>query len=91
MYVSVHKMSKKYTLFGTNVKSKIVGKSNSVFVFKINNLSVRSLYRTLLTVGVMNCIFIHLYSKKLSQLNYINMCFLTSLSRRDHQCLRYLI
>lgn len=61
MYVSVRKMSKKYTLFGTNVKSKIIGKSNSVFVFKINNLSVRSLYRTLLTV--MSYIFIHLYSK----------------------------
>lgn len=43
-------MSKKYTLFGTNVKSKIVSKSNSVFVFKINNLSVRSPYRTPLTV-----------------------------------------
>lgn len=26
-------MSKKYTLFSTNVKSNIVGKSNSVFVF----------------------------------------------------------
>lgn len=41
-------MSKKYTLFSTNVKSNVVGKSNSIFVFKISNLFVRSAYGTLL-------------------------------------------
>lgn len=45
----VSKMSKKYTLFSTNVKSNVVGKSNSVF--KISNLFVRPGYGTLLTVG----------------------------------------
>lgn len=46
MYMSVSKMSKKYTLFSTNVKSNIIGKSNSpVFVFKIINLFIRFLTR----------------------------------------------